>query len=134
MHWLNGILIAIGCIVAAMVVATVARRYSLRRYRQRMRVARELFYRRREWLEARFVTHASKSGKPRGLRWLNVDFDDDVTFARDKQSGDLRALVGVTISFEAVEGGDMEEVEAVGNLRAATAVFLYAKQQWETYD
>ena len=62
----------------------------------------------------------------------DCDFDDEVTFARDRQNRQLRALVGVTISFEAVEGGDMEDVEAVGNLRAATAVFLFGHGQWHT--
>ena len=38
----------------------------------------------------------------------------------------------MTISFEAIEGGGMEEVEAVGNLRAATAVFTWKNGQWTT--
>jgi len=38
----------------------------------------------------------------------------------------------VTIRFEAVVGGDMEEVEAVGNLRCATAVFTYDGFRWTT--
>ena len=42
------------------------------------------------------------------------------------------ALVGVTISFEAIEGGDMEGLEAVGNLRNASAVFFYQDGQWQT--
>ena len=41
--------------------------------------------------------------------------------------------MGVTISFEAVLGGGMEDVEAVSNLRAATAVFNFDEQrQWYT--
>jgi hypothetical protein len=55
-----------------------------------------------------------------------------VAYARDRASGDLCAFVGVTISFEAVVGGDMEEVEAVSNLRAATAVFRRTGDQWKT--
>ena len=42
--------------------------------------------------------------------------------ARDRANGELVGLAGVTIGFEAVDGGGMEEVEAVGNLRAATAI------------
>jgi hypothetical protein len=94
--------------------------------------ARESFHRRREWLEARFLTLASQSGKPRGLEWLSCDFDDDVAFARDRHSGELRALVAVTIRFEATAGGGMEHVEAVGNLRAATAVFTNHNGEWTT--
>ncbi|MEK6248535.1 MAG: hypothetical protein N2C12_10180, partial [Planctomycetales bacterium] len=37
-----------------------------------------------------------------------------------------------TISFEAIEGGGMEEVEAVSNLRAATAVFFMDGDRWDT--
>ncbi len=94
--------------------------------------ARESFQRRREWLEARFLTLAEQSGKPRGLRWSNCDFDDRVAFARDRKTGRPRALVGVTISFEAIPGGGMEEVEAVSNLRAATVVFRLDGPEWET--
>jgi hypothetical protein len=94
--------------------------------------ARREFHHCRERLEAKFVQLASASGKPRGLRWTNCDFDDDVAYARDRQSGALCAFVGVTISFEAVVGGGMEDVEAVGNLRAATAVFRYAERRWNT--
>lgn len=87
---------------------------------------------RREWLEAEFMQIASNSGLPRGLRWKNCDFENEVLFARDKKSGDLTALVAVTIAFEAIEGGPMEDVPAVGNLRLATAVFLFSNQQWRT--
>src|SRR5437016_6233847 len=77
--------------------------------------ARELFALQRERLEAHFLSAASATGKPRGLRWKDCDFDNDMELARDRQSGQLLALVPVTISFEAIEGGDMEGVEAVGN-------------------
>jgi hypothetical protein len=44
----------------------------------------------------------------------------------------LVGLVAVTIGFEAIEGGGMEEVEAVSNLRAATAVFTHNGRHWTT--
>jgi hypothetical protein len=94
--------------------------------------ARRAFHRHREHLEARFVHLASESGKPRGLEWVRCDFDDDVTYARHRSSGELSAFVSVTIGFEAIEGGGMEEVEAVGNLRAATAVFRIERGNWAT--
>jgi hypothetical protein len=95
--------------------------------------ARREFHLKREQLEAKFLHLAGDSGKPRGLRWVDCDFENDVTYARDKRNGQLSAFVGVTISFEAVEGGGMEEVEAVGNLRAATAVFGFdERRQWYT--
>ncbi len=95
--------------------------------------ARREFHLRREQLEARFMQKAGSVGKPRGLRWVDCDFDNDVTYARDRRTGQLSAFVAVTIGFEAIEGGGMEDVAAVGNLRAATAVFTYdGEQRWVT--
>ena len=93
---------------------------------------RKQFHQQRERLECKFLKLASESGKPRGLRWVDCDFDDDVTYARDKRSGELCAFVAVTISFEAIKGGLMEDVEAVGNLRAASAVFRSQRGAWQT--
>jgi hypothetical protein len=97
-----------------------------------LRRARRDFHRHREHLEARFLRLAAESGKPRGLEWVRCDFDDDVTYVRNRRSGEISAFVGVTIGFEAVEGGGMEDVEAVGNLRAATAVFRVERGSWAT--
>ncbi len=114
--WMIGVLVA--------VVGTTATWYFLVRPRRRLQLekaqfqsARRQFPLRREWLEARFLTLATQSGLPRGLAWGDCEFDNDVAFARERVSGELRALVGVTISFAAIEGGGMEEVEAVGDLR-----------------
>ena len=48
-------------------------------------------------------------------------------YVRDRQHGQIAALVGVTIQFEAVPGGDMEGLPAVGNLRNASAVFFFSR-------
>ena len=127
----------IPAVVAVLTLLTMAvwiqgKASSRERESQRLIHARSTFYRRREWLEARFVTLASQSGQPRGLSWQQCDFADEVTFARDRETSLPRAFVAVTIGFEAIEGGGMEEVEAVSNLRAATAVFLYDGNQWTT--
>ena len=82
--------------------------------------AKREFHFQRERLEAKFFELAAGSGKPRGLRWTECDFENDVTYARQRSGGRLCAFVAVTISFEAIEGGLMEGVEAVGNERAAT--------------
>ena len=71
-------------------------------------------------------------GKPRDLRWVECDWQDSVTFARERRSGLLTAFVAVNIRFEAVEGGDMEGIEAVGNIRDAAAVFHYERGRWGT--
>ncbi len=90
------------------------------------------FHLRREPLEHKFFQISGNSGKPRGLRWVDCEFADDVTYARDRVSSQLSALVSITIRFEAIEGGGMEEVEAVSNLRAATAVFQNENVVWST--
>jgi len=94
--------------------------------------AREQFLAERPELQKRFFEAAAASGKPRGLRWKALDWGERVELAREKQTGRLAALAEVTISFEAVEGGDMEGVAAVGNLRNASAVFFYHRGGWHT--
>jgi hypothetical protein len=106
----------------------------IRRRRQTAEFARAQrdFHKVRERLEAKFFQLAGACGKPRGLRWTNCDFDNDVAYARDRKTSILCAFVGVTISFEAIPGGGMEDVEAVSNLRAATSTFRYVKGRWDT--
>jgi hypothetical protein len=86
----------------------------------------------REQLEAQFFRQAGSLGKPRGLRWLECDWLDAVTFGRDVKSGMLTAFAAVNIRFEAIEGGDMEGLEAVGMVRDAAALFHYHRGQWGT--
>jgi hypothetical protein len=99
---------------------------------RRVELALKQFERDRAALESAFFKAAAASGKPRGLAWKQCSFQQGVVLARDRGNGDLVGLVGVTISFEAIEGGGMEDVEAVGNLRAATAVFTYNGRGWAT--
>ena len=86
----------------------------------------------RDALQDEFLAAAAASGKPRGLSWRQCDLQEDELFALDRVTGELYALVGATVSFEAVAGGDMEDVEAVGNLRFATAVFVHRRGEWTT--
>jgi hypothetical protein len=94
--------------------------------------AREQFAGRLPELQARFFAAAAGSGKPRGLRWKECEWESAVEFARERATGQLLALVGVTISFEAIEGSDMEDLPAVGNLRNASAVFFFDRGSWQT--
>jgi hypothetical protein len=94
--------------------------------------AREMFSLQRDHLAEQFLESAAATGKPRGLRWTKCDFEDGVFFARDQATHEIHALVGATIGFEAIEGSDMEGVEAVQNLRSATAVFVFRSGQWRS--
>jgi hypothetical protein len=121
-----GILIALGALLAAAPpLAAWLQRRELRR-------AEEAFRSRREVLEARFFELASQGGKPRGLVWKECDWQPTVRFARDRGTRQLTAFAGVEVHFEAVEGGDMEDVAAVGTIRDATAVFHYQDGTWGT--
>lgn len=86
----------------------------------------------REQLEAKFFDLARASGKPRGLKWLDGDWQSEVTFARACDTGLLTAFVGIHIRFEAIAGGDMEGLAAVDTVRDAAAVFHYQRGRWST--
>jgi hypothetical protein len=102
------------------------------RRRKDPRAAADLFEQERASLEQAYFQAAAASGKPRGLRWKAVEWEPGAVFARERATGRLAALVGVTIQFEAVEGGDMEGLPAVGNLRNASAVFFFHGGRWHT--
>lgn len=94
--------------------------------------ALRLFKIRRETLEAKFFDLAVQRGIPRGLRWVKCEWKPEVTFARDVSTGLLTAFVGVEIYFDAIPGGEMEDVEAVGHFREGSAVFHYQMGAWGT--
>jgi len=117
----------LGGLVAALVWAALGhpRRISVES-------ARKLFHLQRERLEYRFLVLASQTGKPRGLEWVDCDFEDEVSFARDRHTGRLRAYVGVTIRFRALEGGGMEDNPNVDDLKAGSAEFRLDGSEWGT--
>jgi hypothetical protein len=72
----------------------------------------------------------AERGKPRGLRWVRLDWHDDLVLVRDRDTAHRLALCPITVHFEAIEGGDMAGIEAVGIPRLATVVFLYERERW----
>jgi hypothetical protein len=100
--------------------------------KQRLDQAKEEFRQERSSLQDQFFATAARSGRPRGLRWVECVFLGEPVFAHERATGRLQALVEVEIGFEAIEGGGMEEVEAVSNIRAATAVFRRDQDGWTT--
>lgn len=92
--------------------------------------AESLFLNRRPQLETEFFNLARSLGKPRGLRWNECQWQPDLVLATDKRTGILTAFVGMSVSFEAIAGEDMEDVAAVGLLRDATAVFQFRPSAW----
>ena len=92
--------------------------------------ARESFRLQKERLEGVVLKAAASTGKPRGLNWLSCRFTDDFTLVRDKATRRLAALIPVTVLFDPVAGGEMENVEAATQPRHATAVLHFRKGEW----
>lgn len=126
-------LAGIGFVVALAAVIWHAVTWHMRRVqRARLRLAKALFRRRREWLEAEFLSLASATGKPRSVLWAGCEFEDAVAFARDRHTGQIRALVGVTIGLTPAEGQSFGQFDAEPAQREATAVFHFDGQRWMT--
>ena len=79
-----------------------------------------------------FRAAAEGTGSPRGLSWKSVALGEPRIVAVERGTLAIHGLVAVEIRFEAIPGGGMEEVEAVSNVRAATAVFVYRGASWTT--
>lgn len=127
------VLYAIGALVVGVVAILVLGRPLLKKLQKReAEIAIRQFRVQREQLEAKFFDMASRLGKPRDLRWLDCDWLDRVTFGRELESGLVTAFAAVNIRFEAVEGGDMEDVAAVSTIRDAAALFHYHNGNWGT--
>ena len=92
--------------------------------------ARRSFHWERERLEARFLRLGLVSNRPDAPRWTDCDFDDDVTYVRDRSSGELSAFVAVTI--EVRDNCCLKSVDATESFRDATAVFRFDRGHWKT--
>lgn len=127
-----GLVTLVLVVLTAAVLVAVARPLARRLQANEARRAIEQFRIRREQLEAKFFELASTLGKPRDVVWKQCDWQPDVTFARERATGLLTAFVSVNVSFEAMAGGEMEEVQHVGLLRDGCALFHYQSGDWGT--
>ncbi len=84
--------------------------------------ARELFHQQREWLEARFITALTRVDYAEGQRWESAQWEDEVLWARDRQTRHLLALVCVHF--------DPAPFDLMAISRHATALFEYRKGRW----
>src|ERR1700727_2509266 len=57
--------------------------------------ARVQFRQQREWLEARFLSALSRTDPLEAARWDDAHWQNDVRWARDRQTRRLLALIGV---------------------------------------
>jgi hypothetical protein len=88
----------------------------------RVESARALFHQRREWLEARFITALSQSEPVEAERWEDAQWQDEVLWARDRQTHHVLALV--CVEFE-VEPFDLSPMA-----RHATVIFEFRAGHW----
>ena len=129
----NLTLLAIAVPMALLLGLLLAAPGLARRFRRRQEIsAVDRFRMQREQLEAKFFDLARGRGIPRDLRWVECEWLPEVTWGRSIEDGMLTAFVGVNIRFEAIEGGDMEDVEAVGLVRDAAAIFHFQDGRWGT--
>ncbi len=122
----------VALLLVALILAAVLLWRPLRGFFEDVRAekAKELFSLERERLEAKFADLAAGSGRPRGLRWKQIEWDDGVVFLRGRSNGELVALVGITIYFEPIEGEALEHNPNARVPRDATAVFQFTNQHW----
>lgn len=108
--------------------------------------ARRLFRQQREHLEAKFADLAQSQDRS-APRWLDCDFDDEVTLVRHRRTGRVSALVGLTVVLaprrpvgDASTAGSLGEgsirgesiTRSIGMIRSATAVFGFDGDHWTT--
>jgi hypothetical protein len=61
---------------------------------------------------------------------VDCEFDDEVTYARNRLTGEIAAFVGVTIRLQGSEDSGIFELGR--DLRMGTAVFRYDGKKWDT--
>jgi hypothetical protein len=125
------LLTVVSALAAVGILAFLWITWRRRQYQLRFQKAVESFPRQTGLCEL-FLSAANTTGKPRGLRWKSCELQGEPIFATDHVTGEIYGLSGATIGFEAIPGGDMEDVEAVGDIRYVTVVFVYRDGEWRT--
>ncbi len=95
--------------------------------------ARRDFHRQRERLEARFLQLGVASSRLGAPAWMDCEFDDNVAYARNRSTGELAALVAVTIALgQFDEAAEEDRGDPPDQFRSATAVFRFDRGHWVT--
>lgn len=90
------------------------------------------FDRDRDRHQQEYFHRAASTGLPRGLRWVGCEWLSHRIILLDRTTQQPNLLVSINLRFEAIEGGDMEDVAAVANVRDACAVFQWTTNAWGT--
>jgi hypothetical protein len=94
--------------------------------------ARKFFHIQRERLEAKFVSLTSNRAQTELPRWSDCTFSDDVSFVRNRSTGELSAFVAVNVPVAPPRSAATPTEGAVGNLQIGTAVFRFDRDHWVT--
>lgn len=122
----------ISAVVVAVVTTYAMRPFWRRRIQLRLRALLTRFAWQREQLEARFFDIAAREGEPAGWRWETIDFSQSVSFARDRSSGRLSALVEIEIGLVPRHAPPLPFGESPPRRQHATAVFHVVRGRWVT--
>ncbi|NLE36693.1 MAG: hypothetical protein GX621_01560 [Pirellulaceae bacterium] len=134
-------------VVALVVLGIFLAAHPVGRWRgPRLDEAQRLFRLQREQLEAKFIDLAQVAPSRGTPRWLDCEFDDEVTYVRNRRTGQLAAFVGVMVILPG--GGPIDDrsrsrvkdaifyqdrsIPTMGVVRSATAVFTFADRRWTT--
>jgi hypothetical protein len=98
----------------------------------RLAQARRDFHWQRERLEAKFVRLASSKSSLNAQAWDDCEFDDDVAYVKNRNTGELSAFVALTVSINAHADAIFDRQGLISNLRAGTAIFRFDNTHWET--
>ncbi|MFO0908950.1 MAG: hypothetical protein U0794_11420 [Isosphaeraceae bacterium] len=121
-----GLIIWGGVVPACLLAAWFILRRPVRHLAEDLRLdgARSQFRRQREWLEVRFLNGLSRLDPVERTRWEDAHWQNEVVWARDRQTRTLLALVSVLFP----EPGFDEFGEP--RPRHATALFEFKKGRW----
>jgi hypothetical protein len=125
--WGVGVAVAVAIVIGCTLIP-IRRRSRRVRFQQ----AKHGFHTQREWLEAKFVQQASAHAGADVPRWSDCTFADDVAYVRSRSTGELSALVAVTIATDEGDVAARSNADAIGNLQAGTAVFRFDGEHWVT--
>jgi hypothetical protein len=126
------ILFAVSAVIGTVIAVYVRRRRRTSVTATPLVQAKKRFHVQRERLEAKFVQLATAHATPDAPQWADCMFDDDVSYVRNRATGELSAFVAVTIASDNLDGALRGATDAVGNLQAGTAVFRFDCDHWET--
>ncbi|MEZ6047520.1 MAG: hypothetical protein R3C11_18460 [Planctomycetaceae bacterium] len=86
----------------------------------------------REVLEAKFSELAVSQNTPHDFEHVECDWKSDVSFARDRMTGSVSALVSVDIMLTPHESELHANSPRIGIRKPAVAVFFYQEGAWST--